>query len=868
MVQDPTRAVTVGMPVYNDPEGLRRSIPTIFSQTWSGPVRLLLVDDGSDRETTDAIAELAATFGDVDVIRNERNRGRPYARNQILDHAGDGFLAWLDAGDLWHPRKLELQMAALDRAEEDEPGLAPVICVSPLRRYFLDRKTSSVMVPDVEGDQLLSAMTGRLFAYLPTMLGRVDAFRKLGFDERLLRRQDHDFLVRFLAEGGRVVSTAPDLPLFTYLKSDVGADARMVARVNRVIREKHAPYYRRYGREVASQIQRNQHNLVARFHAANGARLQATAYRWLARLAGPAPLTRWARRVAGRVLRPLRGPLARLAPRLATIPGLVRILDRLGLVDVARRILARRGTADAETQDTTPAGLRATRALVRSGDQVRAIEDLEVTVAEPLAPVDAWLLLEEAYRRGGRLHSADETLDRGLGQHPGDHRLRARLVELSGLRHDWERCAEEWRSLVADGDADGALTATTFRRAACSLHALELPEEALRTARAGLRRWPGDEQLDDELRRNRALTIDWASAVFASGAHPGPGDEVGGIITDLGFLEGGGAPIEGEIPLRSRHAPRVSLLLNGRELASTVAAPGPDTDAPTGRFSLNCRDVVDYLGDGDVLTIECDGSPVLTPDGRTQLFVAPGYESRSALLFEKLDAGHVFMKFGRLTLGNTPGRKRAILDLYAEVASFFERELGYTLFPFYGNLLGAIRDHDFIEHDVGGFDVAYVSADDAPDLVRAEFARIARLLAAHDYYVELHPWSLYVRRARGDKVFIDVNYAWFDPHGGLHASYGWRFQPVTDRAAFFQPRQGAISGQLVPVPGNAEAVLAQLYGDHWAIPLQGFDPDAGITRDDRYLMTRTELEALEADLPDRIRVRSVLTASGEVAYVG
>jgi glycosyltransferase involved in cell wall biosynthesis len=867
MVQDQERAVTVGMPVYNDPDGLRRSVPTIFSQTWAGPVRLLLVDDGSDRETAEAIAELAARFGEVDVIRNERNRGRPHARNQILEHAGDGFLAWLDAGDLWHPRKLELQMAALERAET-EPGQGPVICVSPLRRYFLDRKTSSVMVPDVEGDQLLNAMTGRLFAYLPTMIGRVEAFRNLGFDERLLRRQDHDFMVRFLAEGGRVVSTPPDIPLFSYLKSDVGANARVVARVNRVIREKHAPYYQRYGHEVTGQVKRNQHNLVARFHAANGAQLQATAYRWLARLAGPAPLSNRARRIVGRALRPLRGPLARLAPRVAELPGLVRVLDRLGLVDVGRRTLARRGTADAEIVDTTPSGLRSTRALVRAGEQTRAIEELEAVVAERPASSDAWLLLEEAYRRAGRLHSASETLERGLLQHPRDRRLRARLVELSGLRHDWEACVQGWRSLVAEGDEDGALTAMTFRRAARSFRALELPEEALDTARAGLRRWPGDVHLDDELRQSRALTIDWASAVFASGTQPGPGDEVGGIITDLGFLRGGGAPIEGDVPLRSRHAPRVSLLLNGRELASTIAAPEPDTDAPAGRFSLNCRDVVDYLGDGDVLTVQCDGAPVLTPDGRVRLFVAPGYESRSADLFEKLDAGHVFMKFGRLALGNTPGRKRAILELYADVAAFFDRELGHTLFPFYGNLLGAIRDHDFIEHDVGGFDVAYVSSNDAPEAVRAEFIEIARLLAAHDYYVELHPYSLYVRRARGDKVFVDVNYAWFDPRGELQASYGWRFQPVTDRVGFFQPRQGAIYGHLVPVPGNAEAVLAQLYGEHWAIPLQGFDPDAGITRDDRYLMTRDELEALEAEYPDRIRVRSVLTASGEVVYVG
>jgi glycosyltransferase involved in cell wall biosynthesis len=44
--------VTVGMPVYNDPDGLRRSVPTIFGQTWRGQLRLVVVDDGSSRLST------------------------------------------------------------------------------------------------------------------------------------------------------------------------------------------------------------------------------------------------------------------------------------------------------------------------------------------------------------------------------------------------------------------------------------------------------------------------------------------------------------------------------------------------------------------------------------------------------------------------------------------------------------------------------------------------------------------------------------------------------------------------------------------------------------------------------------------------
>lgn len=865
MPQHPPLHVTVGMPVLNDPDGLRRSVPTVFSQTWSGPIRLLIVDDGSDEETRATIASLAGAYDGIEVIRNERNRGRPRARNQILEHAGDGYLAWLDAGDLWHPRKLELQLAALAAAQQETPN-QPVICVCPLRRYFVDLGTSKLVVPEVQGDQLYNALMATLPGYLPTMIGPAEAFRQLGFDEQLLRRQDYDLLVRFLARGGRVVSTDPDLPLFTYLKSDRGANARVVARANRVIRAKHAAVYQHYGPDVAGEIERNQHNLVARFYAANGETLPALFHRILAQAAGPAPLPRRLARLVQRLLGPLAGPVRRLVSQARTALGLVRRGDLHGILEAGHR----RVPVLPAPARTSPHGAQVgpgerSRGPVPAGQ--RRIDELEGLVAvDGRRDVDVWLQLEDAYRRDGRLHSAHETLERGLGQHPDDPHLRARLVELLGLRRDWDGCIREWQLLVGREDAADALTPVTYRRVVRSFRELDRPDEASQTASLGLDRWPQDKRLARELHQSRAGAVEWASALVTIGAAAGSTAEARGAISDLGFLAGEAGPIEGDVHLSPGEQPRVALRLNGRELAATFAHPSGDSST-VGRFSINCRDMLDFIGDGDVITIESDGDPVLTPEGGTKLVLAPGYESRSAELFKRLNGGHVFTKFGRLSLGHQPKVKAAILTLYREVSQLLAGQLGHTLYPFYGNLLGAIREHDFIGHDIGGFDVAFVSGHADPDGVRADVTTIARLLGSRDYDVQLHPHSMYVRRSRNDRYFVDVNYAWFNPAGELNMSYGWRYEPVTDRDGFFRGRQAAIFGQLVPVPGNAEAVLEQLYGEHWAIPVQGFDPAAGIVRDDRYLLSRSEMEALEAADPDRIRVRSVLLPSGDIVDV-
>ena len=70
----------------------------------------------------------------------------------------------------------------------------------------------------------------------------------------------------------------------------------------------------------------------------------------------------------------------------------------------------------------------------------------------------------------------------------------------------------------------------------------------------------------------------------------------------------------------------------------------------------------------------------------------------------------MFENLGRLIEGNSPRRKAATLALYDQVRELILDEQGYQLYPIFGNLLGAIRENDFISHDVGGFDVVYISS--------------------------------------------------------------------------------------------------------------------------------------------------------------
>jgi hypothetical protein len=165
-----------------------------------------------------------------------------------------------------------------------------------------------------------------------------------------------------------------------------------------------------------------------------------------------------------------------------------------------------------------------------------------------------------------------------------------------------------------------------------------------------------------------------------------------------------------------------------------------------------------------------------------------------------------------------------------------------------------VREHDFIAHDAGGFDMGYISRHHRPDAVKAEFLDICRTLLDDGYHLRLEPWSVYIRPHRTADVFVDLNYAWFTDSGELNFSFGWRYAPVTDRRRVLMPRRCPIGGHLVDVPGNAEQVLEQIYGPSWAVPDQGFQLENDLRHDPAFRLTVDEMTAFEHVDPDRVQV--------------
>ena len=186
------------IPVFNGERYLGEALDSILAQTYR-PIEIIVIDDGS----TDGTGELVAQYGDRIRYFRQNNEGAPTARNAGLSAARGAFVAFLDSDDLWHPEKLERQMARFEARPELD------LCVTHLQRFW---------IPQLETERK-RFQDHRLAEVLPgyitqTLLARRNAFDSVGNFNASRRVGDPmDWFLR-AAEQRVVMELLPDLLVY------------------------------------------------------------------------------------------------------------------------------------------------------------------------------------------------------------------------------------------------------------------------------------------------------------------------------------------------------------------------------------------------------------------------------------------------------------------------------------------------------------------------------------------------------------------------------------------------------------------------------------------------------------------------------
>lgn len=203
--------VSVIIPTYNYGTFIREAIESVQRQTLED-IEIIVVDDGS---TDDTPAVLASISDPRLRVWRAPNGGRSVARNIGLEMARGDFIAFLDADDRWRPRKLERQVAMMER----EPSLAavftdfvrfddsqiypkPQFAFYPELNVVPSREAGSGKARIITGDAFATLLSFNHFpAWLQTLMLRRELVRDIQFPEDVGLSQDMYFMLRVYQQG-------------------------------------------------------------------------------------------------------------------------------------------------------------------------------------------------------------------------------------------------------------------------------------------------------------------------------------------------------------------------------------------------------------------------------------------------------------------------------------------------------------------------------------------------------------------------------------------------------------------------------------------------------------------------------------------
>lgn len=225
--------VSIVVPAYNVASYVEETMRSLTAQTYPA-LEIIVVNDGSTDDTLQRIVPFAQADSRI-VLFSQQNGGCSCARNSAVARARGKYIMPVDADDVLLPDFLQWAVAEMERDED-------VKVVIPKAEFFGARS----------GQWRLSPFSSRLLAR-KNMIPASSLFRKAdwarcgGYNEAVQVREDWQFWIALLKDGGRVL-TSPRLALRYRVRpgslrfSDRGRKRLLVDTLN----ERHPEFFQRH----------------------------------------------------------------------------------------------------------------------------------------------------------------------------------------------------------------------------------------------------------------------------------------------------------------------------------------------------------------------------------------------------------------------------------------------------------------------------------------------------------------------------------------------------------------------------------------------------------------------------------------------
>lgn len=246
--EDELPFVSVVVPVYNDPAGIKATLDSLLRQ--SSPTdryEVVVVDNGSTDETRAVVRGYREAFDGLRLLVEDEIQGSYAARNRGIDAATGPVVAFVDADMVVDPDWIE--DVARRMARTDAEYLACDV------RLFTACEEGAVAkynrLNDLHVERFIEDLS---FAPTCCLVVRRTLLEDVGrFDPRLRSGGDLEFGNR-VAASGRRLRYAPDLVMYHPTRTTLGALLRKARRVGRGKTQLRRYYPDRYGSPLRSAL--------------------------------------------------------------------------------------------------------------------------------------------------------------------------------------------------------------------------------------------------------------------------------------------------------------------------------------------------------------------------------------------------------------------------------------------------------------------------------------------------------------------------------------------------------------------------------------------------------------------------------------
>ena len=133
--------VSIIVPMYNAEKFIGKTIESVLAQTYQN-WEMLIMNDVSTDNSLAIVSVYAKKDERIKIVNTEKNVGVVKGRNFLIDLASGKYIAFLDADDYWHNKKLEKQIKFIKEKN------ASISCTEYTRVKENEEKINDVIIKE------------------------------------------------------------------------------------------------------------------------------------------------------------------------------------------------------------------------------------------------------------------------------------------------------------------------------------------------------------------------------------------------------------------------------------------------------------------------------------------------------------------------------------------------------------------------------------------------------------------------------------------------------------------------------------------------------------------------------------------------